>query len=82
MIRTVSMLALAGLLLAACGLRGPLERPMPLWGDPPRDGPDDPRTIKELEEKAQAEAEAAKAAKQAEAAAQTTPAAEAGDTPQ
>lgn len=42
--------------LSACGLRGSLERPVPLWGNPPNEGPRDPRTLKEAEEKAKAEA--------------------------
>ncbi len=47
--------ALAGLaLLAGCGLRGELERPVPMWGNPPNEGAKDPRTLK-----AQAEEEAA-----------------------
>jgi len=41
--------------LSACGLRGGLERPVPLWGNPPNEGPLDPRSIKEAEEKAKAE---------------------------
>ena len=50
------VLALAGFaLLAACGLRGPLERPVPLWGNPPNEGPLDPRTIKAAEDAAAAE---------------------------
>ena len=41
------VLALLGAaLLSACGLRGELERPEPLWGDPPISGPDDPRAEK------------------------------------
>jgi predicted small lipoprotein YifL len=59
--------------LSACGLRGDLERPVPLWGNPPNEGPLDPRTIKEAEEKAKAEAER-KAAEEA-AAEQAPPAA-------
>lgn len=55
MIRTVLGLALAVAVLSACGLRGDLERPLPLWGDPPNEGPLDPRTIKAAEEAAAAE---------------------------
>jgi predicted small lipoprotein YifL len=47
--------------LSACGLRGDLERPVPLWGNPPNEGPLDPRTIKAAEEQARAEAERKKA---------------------
>lgn len=32
---TFTLVALSALALAACGLRGNLERPGPLWGDPP-----------------------------------------------
>lgn len=52
--RTALVLAVSLAALAACGLKGDLERPVPLWGDPPNEGPNDPRTIK-----AQEEAEAA-----------------------
>lgn len=37
--------------LAGCGLRGDLVRPVPLWGNPPNEGPNDPRTIKAEEER-------------------------------
>jgi hypothetical protein len=43
--------------LGACGLRGGLERPVPMWGNPPNEGPLDPRSIKEAEAKAKAEKE-------------------------
>ncbi len=50
------VLALAGLAaLSACGLRGDLVRPVPMWGDPPNEGLSDPRTIKAAEEAAAAE---------------------------
>ncbi|MEM6627343.1 MAG: hypothetical protein AAF719_11625 [Pseudomonadota bacterium] len=45
--RRIFVALVAGLLAAACGLQGELERPEPLWGDPPIDGPDDPRFPKE-----------------------------------
>ncbi|HEX5008742.1 MAG TPA: lipoprotein [Hyphomonadaceae bacterium] len=46
---------LAGLfLLSACGLKGDLERPVPMWGNPPDEGPLDPRNIKKAEEEAAA----------------------------
>jgi hypothetical protein len=63
---------LAGLsLLSACGLKGDLERPVPLWGNPPDEGPLDPRNIKKAEE----EAAARKAKEEADrAAAQPAPA--------
>jgi hypothetical protein len=53
---TLALLASASL-LAACGLKGDLERPVPLWGNPPNEGPNDPRTIKAAEDKAKAEKE-------------------------
>lgn len=53
--RTVLVLAVSLVALAGCGLRGDLVRPMPLWGDPPLDGLDDPRVIKAAEEAAAAE---------------------------
>jgi len=50
---------LAGLsMLSACGLRGDLERPVPLWGNPPDEGPLDPRNIKKAEEEAAAKKKA------------------------
>lgn len=52
--------------LSACGLRGGLERPMPMWGNPPNEGPLDPRSIKEAEEKAKAEKERLEAERAAE----------------
>lgn len=41
------VLALAACLALStgCGLRGDLERPPPLWGDPPNEGPLDPRNV-------------------------------------
>jgi hypothetical protein len=54
MMRT-AIAVLAGLsLLSACGLQGDLERPVPLWGNPPDEGPLDPRNIKKAEEEAAA----------------------------
>ncbi|WP_417488363.1 LPS translocon maturation chaperone LptM [Maricaulis sp.] len=32
---TFTLVALSALAVAACGLRGNLDRPDPLWGDPP-----------------------------------------------
>lgn len=58
MMRT-AIAVLAGLsLLSACGLRGDLERPVPLWGNPPDEGPLDPRNIKKAEEEAAAKKKA------------------------
>ena len=56
------LLPAAALALSACGLKGDLERPVPLWGNPPNEGPNDPRTIKAQEE----EAARQKAAEEAE----------------
>jgi hypothetical protein len=61
------MLSLAA--LSACGLRGELERPVPLWGDPPNEGPNDPRTLKAEEERRAAEAAAREAQQRADDAA-------------
>ena len=33
--------------LASCGLRGDVKRPPPMIGNPPIDGPDDPRIMDE-----------------------------------
>jgi predicted small lipoprotein YifL len=78
--RTVLVLAVSLAALAACGLKGDLERPVPLWGDPPNEGPNDPRTIKAQEEREAAERAAREERERAEAAAerqaleaQTTP---------
>lgn len=60
--RTLLVLAVSVTALAGCGLRGPLERPVPLWGNPPSEGPNDPRVIKAAKEAADAE----KARKEAE----------------
>lgn len=49
--RTVLLLAASVLALSACGLRGELVRPVPLWGDPPNEGPNDPRTLKAEEDR-------------------------------
>ena len=72
----IALAFLTVLPLCACGLRGDLERPVPLWGNPPNEGPLDPRTIKAAEEKAKAEAERKKAEEEAarQQQQQTTPA--------
>ena len=64
MTRIVLALGLAAL-LSGCGLRGDLVRPPPLWGDPPNEGPSDPRTIKAAEDAAKAEKERQDAARKA-----------------
>ena len=53
--------------LGACGLKGDLERPVPLWGDPPNEGPNDPRTIKAREEREAADRAAREERERAEA---------------
>jgi len=54
-------LAAAGV-LCGCGLQGRPERPVPLWGNPPNEGPKDPRVLKAEQDKSDAE----KARKKAE----------------
>ena len=53
--RIALAVVLAPLALSACGLRGDLARPMPMWGNPPRVDAADPRTLKENEERVAAE---------------------------
>jgi Prokaryotic lipoprotein-attachment site len=53
--RIVLALGASAVLLSACGLRGDLERPVPLFGNPPDEGPLDPRNIKKAEDAAKAE---------------------------
>ena len=65
MIRLGFALAATITLLSACGLKGDLERPVPLWGNPPDEGPLDPRNIKKAEEEAKAREEADRAARDA-----------------
>ncbi len=67
MIRIAFVLGLSVLSLAACGLRGALERPVPLWGNPPDEGPLDPRNIKKAEDEAKAKKAAEEAARNAPA---------------
>lgn len=76
MIRTALALLAGAVLLSACGLQGDLERPVPLWGNPPDEGPLDPRNIKKAEEEAaarKAEEEADRAASQSQPAQPATP---------
>jgi hypothetical protein len=87
--RTVLVLLLSVSALSACGLQGDLVRPMPLWGDPPLDGPDDPRVIAAAEAAAAAEEErrdaerrAADEARRQELENQTTPPVAPAPTPQ
>lgn len=51
----ILVLAFSVAMLSACGLRGDLVRPEPMWGNPPRVDADDPRTLRENEERAAAE---------------------------
>ena len=78
--RTILLFAVSLTALAGCGIRGDLVRPVPLWGDPPNEGPNDPRTLKAEEDRraaadaAEAERDRAEAAAEREALdAQTTP---------
>lgn len=64
--RTVIVLLVSLTVLAACGLQGELVRPVPLWGDPPNEGPNDPRTIKAREEQAAADRAAREAQQRAD----------------
>lgn len=66
MIRAALAIGLALVAITGCGLRGDLDRPMPLWGDPPLDGADDPRVIKAAEDALKAEEERKAAARRAE----------------
>jgi hypothetical protein len=78
--RKVMLLVISLTALAGCGIKGDLVRPVPLWGDPPNEGPSDPRTLKAEEERRAAADAAAAERDRAEAAAeregldaQTTP---------
>ncbi|MDP3738337.1 MAG: lipoprotein [Hyphomonadaceae bacterium] len=73
MVRIGLALAFSTMTLAACGLRGDLERPVPLFGNPPNEGPSDPRTIKAAEEAAKAEKERQDAERRAQEAQPATP---------
>ncbi len=74
----LAIVALA--ILSACGLQGDLKRPPPLWGNPPLDGPTDPRVIAQ-EEARQAEQEERERAERAARRAAEAAAAEAAVTP-
>ena len=83
MIRLAFALAVTMTILSACGLKGELERPVPLFGNPPNEGPNDPRTIKakeQAEAKRKAEEDAAQRA--ARDTTNTQPAIEMPDRPQ
>ena len=79
MIRVAFALAVTITLLSACGLKGELERPVPLFGNPPNEGANDPRTIK-AKEQAEARRKADEAA--ARDTTNTQPAIEMPDKPQ
>ena len=80
MIRTSILLAASALLLAACGLKGELVRPPPLFGNPPNEGENDPRTIKaKQQEEARKKAEQDAAQRAARDATNTQPAIEMPD---
>jgi predicted small lipoprotein YifL len=65
MIRVAFALAVTITMLAACGLKGDLDRPVPLLGNPPNEGANDPRTLRakeQAEAKRKADEEAARRA--------------------
>ena len=64
--RTVLVLLASLAALSACGLRGELVRPLPLWGDPPNEGPNDPRTLKAEEDRKAADRAAREAQQRAD----------------
>ncbi len=75
--KRILLLVACAISLSACGLQGRLERPVPLWGDPPNEGANDPRTLKAEREKAEAQKAKKRADEKAErdqlAAEATTP---------
>jgi hypothetical protein len=79
--RIAILLLASAALVSACGLRGDLERPVPLFGNPPNEGPNDPRTIKAAEEAAKAQKEREDAERRAQEAAQPVPAQPVTPTP-
>jgi hypothetical protein len=52
--------------LSGCGLEGRPERPVPLWGNPPDEGPKDPRTLKAEKDRSDAEKARKKAEQEAD----------------
>lgn len=64
--RNVLLLLVSLTALAGCGLQGDLERPVPLWGDPPNEGPNDPRTLKAQEDQKAADRAAREAQQRAD----------------
>lgn len=70
LMRKVLLLVISLTALAGCGIKGDLVRPVPLWGDPPNEGPNDPRTLKAEEERRAAADAAAAERDRAEAAAE------------
>ena len=61
----LSCAMLGACVLASCGLQGRPERPVPLWGNPPNEGPKDPRTLKVEQDRSDAENARKKAAQDA-----------------
>lgn len=49
----LSLICAAGV-LDGCGLKGRLDRPPPMWGNPQDEGPSDPRHVKERRDAAAA----------------------------
>lgn len=64
MVLAASLLSLTA--LSGCGLQGDLVRPVPLWGDPPNEGPNDPRTLKAVEDQKAADRAAREAQQRAD----------------
>lgn len=79
--RSVVAFALAALLLSACGLRGELKRPGPMFGNPPLEGPNDPRVLAEKDAKAKADKDRKAAERQKEDADRAAAAASPTPTP-
>jgi len=67
--RIALLLIASAAALSACGLKGELERPVPMWGNPPNEGALDPRTIRAKEEQEAADKAREKAERDAQRAA-------------
>ncbi|HWA00302.1 MAG TPA: lipoprotein [Caulobacterales bacterium] len=49
----IAFTLLSGTLVSGCGLRGPLERPAPMWGNPPPASDDEDQKRREREQRQQ-----------------------------
>jgi hypothetical protein len=65
--RTALLLIACAVALSACGLKGEIERPVPMWGNPANEGALDPRTIKAKEQQEAADKAREKAERAADA---------------